>query len=126
MAIVPALFCEEGLSGKTKKERVQWLKGRMKRWGKGILSKFIQGKLEYKALIEALVEMCVENELVDVFMHFLNELYDKDLLPQEVILAWADAAEGEEEDSPDARCFAAAKDMIEWLREPDDDDDGDE
>ena len=126
LAIVPALLCEEGLASKTKKERVAWLKARTKRWG-SLLTKFIQGAVEQKALVEALVDMCGACGLVDVFVHFLNDLYDRDILPQEVILAWADEAEEEEDDgSADARCLANAKDMIEWLREPDDDDDDDD
>ena len=95
--------------------------------GGSLLTKFIQGALEQKALVEALVDMCGACGLVDVFVHFLNDLYDRDILPQEVILAWADEAEEEDDDgSADARCLANAKDMIEWLREPDDDDDDDD
>ena len=54
-------------------------------------------------------------------------LYERDLLPQEAILGWADRVEAEgDEGSEASRCLDKASSMIEWLRSEDDDDDDDE
>jgi translation initiation factor eIF-2B subunit epsilon len=125
--IIPSLLAEAGLASKTKKEKVGWLKSRVKQWAP-LLKRFVQSALEQKALMEVLVSTFGENELVDVFVHALNELYDKDLLSQDVILEWAEEVEEEDDDaeSDDRRCLANASDMITWLKEDDDDDDDDD
>ena len=114
-----------GLGARSKKEKVAFLKARLKQWAP-LLKRFVQSMVEQAALLEVLVDTCGDHELVDAFVHVLNALYEKDLLEQEVILDWADAAEEEDEKSVERRCLATAGEMIAWLREPDDDDDDDE
>ena len=125
-AIVPSLLDEPSLGARPKKEKVAWVKKRVARW-KGLLEKFVQGVPERTALIEALVGTYATAELIDVFQHALLELYERDLLPQEAILGWADRVEAEgDEGSEASRCLDKASSMIEWLRSEDDDDDDDE
>ena len=52
----------------------------------------------------------------------LHLLYESDLLPQESILEWAGQSEESEEDSDARKCLGRANNMIEWLRQEDEED----
>ena len=126
-AIVPALLEMPSLQTTLKKERIAALKKAVKRWFLPLLSKFVQGKEDRLAVVEALCDACAPHEpLLEIFEHVLNQLYEGDLLPQEAILGWADTAGESDEGSDERKCLAKANNMITWLREDDDDDDDDE
>ncbi len=54
----------------------------------------------------------------------LKHLYDKEVLSEEAILAWAD--EKQHADAEDRVYLLKAQKFVEWLREDDDDDDDDD
>ena len=112
--------CLPSLRTGVKKERVAGLKKAIKRWFKPLLSRFVQAASDRTALLEATVEKCAASEpLLEIFEHILMQLYEVELLPQEPILEWAEAAEEEDEGSDERKCLAKATNMINWLKEDD-------
>ena len=61
-----------------------------------------------------------------VFSHLLLALYESELLPEEAILAWADGAARAPAGSTLHRLHAQSAGLLNWLREAEEESEGDE
>ena len=120
--LAPVARLEEG----GKKARAAMSKKRLG-LGAPLLRGLGSGAVAHLALLAALQASCeAEPRLTELFEHLLVKLYEEDVLPEAVVLAWADGAKRAPEGSALRRLHIQATNFLTWLAEADEDDEDDE
>ncbi|KAJ9526674.1 hypothetical protein QJQ45_017554, partial [Haematococcus lacustris] len=128
------LFLQRGASLPGKAELLRAFGAKLVEWGP-LLQRFLRSHDDQVEVLLTFEEYCSSEGVfegqgehgaafADLFEAVLKLLYDKDILAEEAMLAWADEKEhGDEEDK--TYVLKAAK-LLDWLRTADEDDEDDE
>lgn len=115
-----------GGSHASAKELLMSTKEIISKWG-SLLQKFLKGSDDEHEILLTFEEVCSEchKEFAPLFSQILQVLYDKDIVSEDAILAWAE--EKQDADDNDRVFLKQSEPFIQWLKEaPEEDDDEDD
>eukprot|EP01133_Synstelium_polycarpum_P012112 gene12112-14168_t len=124
-AALPALLDVPNRASLSQKDFIAGLSKRIQ-FCSNIFSKFLPDEDGQVDFIFVIQDLCDEQEpLKKVVKFILHLLYDADVLSEEAILSWA--SELEEEDTPENQSYLKqCAELINWLKEAEEDSDEDE
>eukprot|EP00854_Cymbomonas_tetramitiformis_P004045 gene4045-5018_t len=118
-------------SNASDKERMKVVQIKLQKYG-AVVSAFAKSTADQAKVMKGFADMCGERgayagkggaRLLPIVMHTLKVAYDEDVLTEEGIFAWAQAAKKQEEDD---KFLKTATPFITWLQEAEDDDEEEE
>ncbi|KAG0628658.1 hypothetical protein M758_1G043500 [Ceratodon purpureus] len=107
------------------KELLTSTKDVITKWGV-LLQKFLKGSDDEHEILLTFEEVCLEShkDFAPLFSQILQVLYDKDIISEDAIMAWAD--EKQDADDHDKVFLKQSEPFIQWLKEAEEDDDEEE
>ncbi|KAG0601733.1 hypothetical protein M758_11G136100 [Ceratodon purpureus] len=114
-----------GLPYTSAKELLANTKDVVIKWG-SLLQKFLKGSDDEHEILLTFEEVCLEShkEFAPLFSQILQEMYDKDIISEDAIMAWA--KEKQDADDNDKVFVKQSEPFIQWLKEAPEEDDDDE
>ena len=126
LAPLPLAAAAEADGAATAKARLAQAKARL-RQAAPLLKALGSGAVAHAALLAALQARSEAQPAVGaVFSHLLLQLYERELLPEEAILAWADGAARAAPGSMLHKLHAQSAGLLNWLQEAEEESEGDE
>ncbi|KAG6557805.1 hypothetical protein Mapa_000572 [Marchantia paleacea] len=109
----------------TSRELLQNSRQVVVQWGP-LLRRFLKSQDDEMEVLLVFEEICIEDnkEFAPIFASVLQELYDKDVISEEAIIAWA--SEKQQADESDKVFVKQCERFIQWLEEASEEDEDDE